>query len=238
MSTYNLAICLLTLLQYHAHLVVVADGASSNLRAQLYGRKPVAKSRFWGLELHDVELPYQGLAYGLIGRGPPILVYRIGSRETRILIDIPNSIHDAALVNGSSIHSYIEDTVVPTLPKPIGSGVMCALQTGRLRSMPNEWLPDQAVKIPGVLALGDAGNIRHPLTGGGMTVALNDIVLLRDLLDPVAVDLQDTVAVHKRLRTYHWKRKAHSTSLNILAQALYTLFVADGRHTQCTRRQD
>jgi len=34
----------------------------------------------------------------------------------------------------------------------------------------------------GVLLAGDALNMRHPLTGGGMSVALNDVVLLTELL--------------------------------------------------------
>ena len=37
----------------------------------------------------------------------------------------------------------------------------------------------------GVLILGDAFNMRHPLTGAGMSVALNDIVLLRQVLQDI-----------------------------------------------------
>jgi len=77
--------------------------------------------------------------------------------------------------------------------------------------------------------LGDAMNMRHPLTGGGMTVALQDVVLLGALLSPTAVPrLDDTRAVLAQMRRFHWKRKEFSSSLNILAQALYVLFVADG----------
>lgn len=193
----------------------------------------MAKSRFWGLELIDVELPYHGLAYGSIGNGPPILIYQISTHETRILIDIPNAVHDMAVSNGS-IRTYIKETVVPTLPEAVQPKILSALETGRLRSMPNEWLPSQAIKIPGVLVIGDAGNIRHPLTGSGMTVALKDVVLLRDMLDPAGLTFDDEDARHRKLQTFDRKRKAHSTSLNILAQALYTLFVAAGKSSiQC-----
>jgi 2-polyprenyl-6-methoxyphenol hydroxylase-like FAD-dependent oxidoreductase len=37
----------------------------------------------------------------------------------------------------------------------------------------------------GALLLGDAFNMRHPLTGGGMTVALSDCKLLCDMLRPL-----------------------------------------------------
>ena len=34
----------------------------------------------------------------------------------------------------------------------------------------------------GVIVFGDAWNMRHPFTGGGMTVALADVVLLAPML--------------------------------------------------------
>lgn len=51
--------------------------------------------------------------------------------------------------------------------------------------MPGSFLPASPVVTPGVLVLGDAFNMRHPLTGGGMSVALNDVVIWRDLLRKV-----------------------------------------------------
>ncbi len=56
-----------------------------------------------------------------------------------------------------------------------------AVETGRIRSMPNSFLPPAPVEKPGVLVLGDALNMRHPLTGGGMSVALHDVAIWRDL---------------------------------------------------------
>lgn len=46
----------------------------------------------------------------------------------------------------------------------------------------------------GVLLLGDAYNMRHPLTGGGMSVALNDVRIWRSLLKSIT-DLYDDRAV-------------------------------------------
>ena len=42
--------------------------------------------------------------------------------------------------------------------------------------------------------MGDAYNMRHPLTGGGMTVVFNDIKLWRKLLKGIP-DLYDDAAV-------------------------------------------
>jgi 2-polyprenyl-6-methoxyphenol hydroxylase-like FAD-dependent oxidoreductase len=81
-----------------------------------------------------------------------------------------------------------------------------------------------------MILLGDAMNMRHPLTGGGMTVGLNDVVLLCELLSPKNVPrLDSTKLVLKQLKSFHWKRKDITAVINILAQALYALFAANGK---------
>lgn len=71
-------------------------------------------------------------------------------------------------------------------------------------------------------------NMRHPLTGGGMTVALNDAVLLSQLLSPDKVaHLSNIPAVLKQMEVFHWRRKNLTSVINILAQALYSLFAAN-----------
>lgn len=48
--------------------------------------------------------------------------------------------------------------------------------------------------LTGVLLLGDAYNMRHPLTGGGMSVVLNDVRIWRKLLKNIP-DLCDDSAM-------------------------------------------
>ncbi|KAF1991263.1 ERG1 squalene epoxidase [Aulographum hederae CBS 113979] len=221
---------------FYSHLTIVADGSASNLRADLVSRRPIAKSRFWGLELHDLQLPMSNLALGVIGRGPPILIYQIGTHDIRILIDIPDSYQDLVKDSGG-VKAYVRDMVAPILPKYAIHKVHEALESGRLRSMPNSWLRSSSMSRSGAVLLGDSMDMRHPLTGGGMTVALNDVVLLSSMLDPSVIpSLQDSQAVLKKIRRFHWKRKAHSMSLNVLAQALYTLFVADDSQLEIMQR--
>lgn len=63
------------------------------------------------------------------------------------------------------------------------TGVNCAVRSLTHLSSPS-----------GVLLLGDAYNMRHPLTGGGMSVVLNDVRIWRDLLKNMP-DLYDNTAV-------------------------------------------
>ncbi|EMP30287.1 Squalene monooxygenase [Chelonia mydas] len=81
-------------------------------------------------------------------------------------------------------------------------------------------------QLPGVLLLGDAYNMRHPLTGGGMSVVLNDIKIWRSLLQDIP-DLYEDSAILQAKKTFYWSRKrSHSFVVNVLAQALYELFAA------------
>lgn len=67
-------------------------------------------------------------------------------------------------------------------------------------------MPALAYPTPGALLLGDALNMRHPITGNGMTAALYDVVLIRDLLRPLD-NLNNTLTVTKRVKRFYTMRK-------------------------------
>jgi squalene monooxygenase len=68
------------------------------------------------------------------------------------------------------------------VPSELYASFIAAIDKGNIRSMPNKSMPAAPYPTPGALLMGDAFNMRHPLTEGGMTVALSDIVVLRNLL--------------------------------------------------------
>lgn len=176
----------------------------------------------------DANLPMSGYAYGVLGTRPPILMYQISARETRILIDIPDKVYQR-IRSPELVRDYIRRHILPLITDRIRPSLKRAVDEGRLRSMPNAWMPSARNKTPGLLILGDALNMRHPITGAGMTVALKDAVLLADILSPENLpSLEDKRAVLAKMRHFHWRRKAYSASLNILAQALYLLFASEG----------
>jgi len=63
-----------------------------------------------------------------------------------------------------------------------------------------------------------------------MTVALNDVVLLSQLLCEVE-NFSHWDRVSDVLHRWHWARKPLSSTINILSVALYDLFEADGEPT-------
>lgn len=219
---------------YFGQLTVVADGYLSKFRKQHHPHTPKARSKFWGLEMIDAELPAPCYGHVLLSDNPPVLMYQIGAHETRVLIDIPENLPSASVQNGG-VKGHMRNVVLPSLPEAVQPAFLAALEKGGLRSMPNSFLPASTNKTPGLMILGDALNMRHPLTGGGMTVALNDVCVIRELLSPERVpNLGDTSLVLKQLSRFHWKRKNSSSVINILAQALYMLFAADGMPSPST----
>ncbi|KAF9199149.1 Squalene epoxidase, partial [Haplosporangium sp. Z 27] len=207
--------------QYFAPLTVIADGCFSKFRKQ-YIEKPVTTtSHFVGFIMKDVQLPFPNHGHVILAQPSPILMYQISARDTRILVDVPGKLPSAS---SGALRSYLETVVTPQLPEAVKKPFLVAMETERLRSMPNSFLPPSTSTELGVILLGDAMNMRHPLTGGGMTIALNDVVYLRDLLAGDVTKDQEEVMVQMEL--FHWKRKELSGVVNVLAQALYSLFSA------------
>jgi len=92
------------------------------------------------------------------------------------------------------------------VPAELYDAFVAAVDKGNIRTMPNRSMPATPQPTPGALLMGDAFNMRHPLTGGGMTVALSDIVLLRDLLRPLK-DLNNAVSLCKYLESFYTLHK-------------------------------
>ncbi|KAF2434487.1 SE-domain-containing protein [Tothia fuscella] len=212
---------------YFGQLTVIADGYASKFRKEYNPHTPKSRSKFYALELKDAVLPHPQHGHVLLGDNSPVLLYQISTHETRALIDVPDNLPSASRSAGG-IENHLRNLVLPTLPSCVRPSFEEAI-VEHPRSMPNSWLPPSTNKTPGMILLGDAMNMRHPLTGGGMTVGLNDVVLLSELLSPTNVpQLNDTKTVLKQMKTFHWRRKDITAVINILAQALYALFAANG----------
>lgn len=253
-------------IQYNASLTLITDGCFSKFRKVLLPAHivPIVRSNFVGLILEDADLPAPHHGHVILRKATspdssdeeesddpavgPVLVYQLATHETRMLVDIPGARVPSS--SNGDLAAYLTKHVVPVLPPSIVPSFLAALDKStdptaskefRLRSMPNSFLPayPQGRKLQGAILAGDSLNMRHPLTGGGMTVAMNDAVILTELLGGGevvgdvggdkrgVVDLLNWEEVSERLEEWHWRRKGVSTCINTLAQALYSLFGAD-----------
>ncbi|KAK9061916.1 hypothetical protein SSX86_019100 [Deinandra increscens subsp. villosa] len=210
-------------MQVFAPLTVVCDGCFSNLRNSLCKPQVDVPSCFVGLVLENCELPYPNHGHVILADPSPILFYQISSTEIRCLVDIPGQ-KLPSLGNGD-MAKYLKTTMAPQVPPEVRDAFIAAIDSGNIRTMPNRCMPASPVQTPGVLLLGDAFNMRHPLTGGGMTVALSDIVVLRDILKPLH-DFTDTDSLTRHLESFYTLRKPMASTINTLAGALYKVFCA------------
>lgn len=238
-------------LHIRAPLTIVADGCFSKFR-RTHGSTiaPTVRSNFVALELEHAPLPSPHHGHVVLGPSGPTLLYQISSEHTRILMDISGEKLPSA--GKGDLQRHIQNRVIPYLPEVLQPCVLKELNKGqRLRSMPNSFLPPsmqgQNKHRRGIVLVGDAMNMRHPLTGGGMTVGLWDAVHLTNELGGAAwrpedeytskpvKDLHDWTSLKPALREWHWRRKGLASVINILAQALYSLFGADDENLEVLR---
>ncbi|KAG5010488.1 hypothetical protein AAZX31_07G171000 [Glycine max] len=206
-----------------APLTIVCDGCFSNLRRSLCNPKVEVPSHFVGLVLENCNLPYANHGHVILGDPSPILFYPISSTEIRCLVDVPGQ--KLPSLGSGEMARYLKTVVAPQVPPELYDSFIAAVDKGNIRTMPNRSMPASPYPTPGALLMGDAFNMRHPLTGGGMTVALSDIVVLRDLLKPLH-DLHDASALCRYLESFYTLRKPVASTINTLAGALYKVFCA------------
>lgn len=202
-----------------ARLTVACDGCSSSLRRRAADVSSVSVySNFHGLLLEMTDIPFPQHGHVILAHPTPVLFYPVSSTHVRCLVDVSSSFR-------GDVSEYMLSHIAPQIPKAFRIPFEHAVRSGQSRMMPNRVMPAPAQTRRGAILLGDAFNMRHPLTGGGMTVALSDISILRDCLRPID-DLRDDDAVSVAMQLFREQRKPLSTTINILANALYTLFCA------------
>jgi len=208
-----------------APLTLVCDGCFSNLRKTVINDPtPLFTSTFVGMIIRGCQLPYQSHGHVFLCNPAPILMYRIGSDEIRVLIDIPGK-----CPTNNDLKEFIKTVTAPQLPATLREALLVSLENDQLKKMPNSRLHPQTISKPGVIMIGDAWNMRHPLTGSGMTVALSDVNILSRYLGSIS-DLSDRKQISSTMQSFMVERKPMASTLNVLAGALYQVFSASNEH--------
>jgi squalene monooxygenase len=207
-----------------AKLTVVCDGMFSLFRDGLSVNEKKVSSYFMGLVLKDCPLPYPNHGHVVVAKPSPCLIYPISSSETRILIDFPQQ---EAPRKSPELTTHLRDVILPQLPSSIQPAFLAAVEEGKLKVMPNQYFPAKPKAKAGAVLIGDSLNMRHPLTGGGMTVAFTDIKLLGDLL--IASEMENPQSALRNpqsnfddvVKEFYKNRHKENATINILADALY-----------------
>ena len=136
---------------YFGAVTLVADGYASKFRKEFIPHQPQVRSKFWGLEMIDAQLPMPNHGHVILADAPPILIYQIGTHETRILVDIPENLPSASPKNGG-VKNHMLNVALPQLPECVQPAFRKAIEAGKLRSMPNSFLPPSTQRQSAVLS--------------------------------------------------------------------------------------
>ena len=168
----------------------------------------------------------RGHGHVVLGDPSPVLFYPISSCEVRCLVDIPAHVDMPSVASGA-MAEYVLTKIAPQVPAKLREPLRAAVKNGAFKSMRNKTMPASPSRTPGAVLLGDAFNMRHPLTGGGMTVAFSDVVTMKSMLSPLP-SFADFAAVEKRVDAFYAHRTRPALTINTLANALYRVFCASG----------
>lgn len=200
-----------------AKLTIASDGFYSRLRKVLSDNEVSITSHFIGVLMKDVDLPFPNHGHLFLSGPTPFVCYPISTTEIRCLVDFPS---DTPPRRGPQINEHLEKNVIPYLPEEVKPAFINAYKEGKFKVMANQLMPAKPRKIKGVVLLGDALNMRHPLTGGGLTAVFQDVKLLGDYLLSMP-NFEDQELIFENVKKYYKERVSLNANVNILANALY-----------------
>ena len=206
----------------HAPLTITSDGFFSNFREELTNNEKSVTSYFIGLILKDCDMPFPKHGHVFLSGPTPFICYPISTHEARILIDFPGE----QLPRKALLQAHLDANVTPYIPERMRSSYEQALQSGGFKVMPNHYMAAKPIIRKGAVMLGDALNMRHPLTGGGLTAVFSDIQILSAHLLAMP-DFSNTDLIHEKIEAYYRDRQRANANLNILAKALYGVMSND-----------
>jgi len=206
----------------HAPLTITSDGFFSNFRESLSNNEKTVTSYFIGLILKDCKMPFPKHGHVFLSGPTPFICYPISKNEVRLLIDFPGDQLPRKLL----LQDHLDANVTPYIPDSMRESYEQAIEEGGFKVMPNHYMAAKPIIRKGAVMLGDALNMRHPLTGGGLTAVFSDIqILSAHLLAMPAFNNIDLI--HEKIEAYYRDRQYANANLNILANALYGVMSND-----------
>jgi 2-polyprenyl-6-methoxyphenol hydroxylase-like FAD-dependent oxidoreductase len=148
-------------------LVVLADGRSSRLRAQL--GFPVSRGeelRMVGWRVPSGRLPYPGFGHVFVSEKGTTLAYQISARDVRIMFEV------------GADESLGLQTQIAELPEPFRRDVEHAIRNEARLTTKVFALSPGRVTANRVALVGDAGGCVHPLTASGIAFCTRDATRL------------------------------------------------------------
>ncbi len=184
--------------------VVGADGRSSIVRRSLALKDDATAMAYTaGVELRDVQLPFEGYGHVVVGGPGPVLMYRLDPGRVRACFDVPLVVV-GRLRRGDP--EALWETYEHVLPAQVIDAFRKALDEKRVQWAAAGFRPRAHYGRGKVALAGDAVGYFHPMTAAGMSLGLADA---------------ECVAASPDVASYRRHRDAKSWVPELLACALY-----------------
>ncbi len=166
--------------EIRAPLTIVSDGRHSKLRRAIGAAEETRLLSFTAAVLTErVELPCPRYGHVFLGSGGPILAYALASGRVRLCIDVPLDIGK----KGDAVLAFVRSECAPAVPEPLRGAMLRAIAETGPELCATHAITTRRCMAPGLALVGDSGGCAHPLTAGGMTIALHDVRTLAEELD-------------------------------------------------------
>ena len=212
--------------ELRAPLTIVSDGRHSKLRNVVGAAEETRLLSFTAAFLTEpVELPFERYGHVFLGAWGPILAYAVAGGRARVCIDLPLDIDKGQ----HAVLDFVRSDCAPATPEPLRGAILRALAERPAELCATHVIKTRRCTAPGVALVGDSGGCAHPLTAGGMTIALNDVSTLAEELDRAP-------SIPAALLRYQERRYEFVRARELLVDVLYDLFRRDDGGARALRR--
>jgi 2-polyprenyl-6-methoxyphenol hydroxylase-like FAD-dependent oxidoreductase len=200
-------------------LVVAADGRSSKLReaAGIATTRGTAQ-RMLGVRLIGARLPTEGYGHVFLGGRSPVLAYRIGPREVRMMFEVEE---------GAATMPELSD--LAALPADLAAAAVRECAARRAQSAVIYPISTRRRTGARIALVGDAGGAAHPITASGVAFCFSDALALADAWRDAAGDLDDA------FDAFEAARREPAVTRHLLAPALRSALGGDGEAMRALR---
>ncbi|MEX2589408.1 MAG: FAD-dependent oxidoreductase [Chitinophagales bacterium] len=211
-----------------AAYTVISDGFFSVLRKELHLCQPKVTGFFIGMLLHDTALPFSNYGHVFIDQKAKFLAYPTATNTIRLLIERKDK---GPALKSAAMKEWLYENIMTQLPGHMYSAFDRAVEKAAFQMMPSHMLPGKVQQKEGLVLLGDALNMRNPLTGGGMTAGLTDARNLGNIL--IKIRENGEPKTPGNLIAGYYQQRKENASINILADALNQVFSDPELATAC-----
>ncbi|KAG2298435.1 hypothetical protein Bca52824_034907, partial [Brassica carinata] len=218
-----------------APLTVVCDGCYSNLRRSLVDNIEEIHTYMVGYITRNSQLYDPKNLHLILSRPMVCVMYQISSDEVRCIAEIPaDSV--PSMANGE-MSTFLKESMAPQIPIQLREIFIKGINDGaKMKVVATKSMSAALSEKKGVIVLGDAFNMRHPLIASGMMVVLSDILILRHLLKPLE-NLANVTQVSQVIKNFNEIRKPMSATVNTLGSAISQVLVATKDEAKEAMRQ-